>query len=62
MPKSKIMKVGTLTKEQLLKMDRAARRQAEIDADPHKGFKSMHSTHKSKKTYNRKVKHKGRDF
>lgn len=40
-----------ITKEQLLKIDRAARRNASIELGiPH--FK--HKTHKSKKDYNRK--------
>lgn len=45
------MKVGTITKKQILLMERKARR----DSDIEQGFKPMgHSIHKTKKQYNRK--------
>lgn len=44
-----------ITKEQILKMDRAAMRQSDID----NGLNiNHHRVFKSKKTYTRKVKHK----
>jgi len=58
----KILKVGTISKEKIYTMDRAISRQEEIDEDRHKGFKSRHSIHRSKKTYTRKKKHRGREF
>ena len=46
-----------ITKEQLRKFDRNFNRMEEIkDAT---GWKAVHKTHPSKKTYNRKNKHKG---
>jgi hypothetical protein len=45
------MKIGTITKEQLLKGERKVRREIDIE----QGFKPMgHKVHKSKKQYNRK--------
>lgn len=45
------MKIGTITKAQLLKGERKARREIDIEM----GFKPMgHSIHKTKKQYNRK--------
>lgn len=55
---SKKINIGTISKDQLQKIERKLSRQEEIDADPHKGFKSKRSVHKSKKTYNRNDKHK----
>lgn len=51
---AKTIKIGTLTKEQLLKSDRKARREAELG----NGWVGTHKVHKSKKTYSRKPKHK----
>jgi len=56
------IKIGIISKEKMRTIDRAISRQQEIDQDKHKGFKSKHSVYKSKKTYCRKIKHKGRDF
>jgi hypothetical protein len=54
------MKCGRITKEQLLKSQRAARREADLmDGN---GFIGTHKVHKSKKTYSRKQKHKGKDY
>lgn len=51
------MKKLTITKEQLRKFDRKANREIELtDAT---GWTAVHKTHKSKKTYTRKNKHKG---
>jgi hypothetical protein len=44
----------TITKEQILTMERASRRLAEIEV----GFIPTHKVHKSVKTYTRKTKHK----
>lgn len=54
--------VMTISREQILKMERAIRRQEEIDARPLGGFAATHKVHKSKKAYSRNVKHKGREF
>jgi hypothetical protein len=52
------MKIGTITKEQLLKSDRRARREADlIDSN---GWTGTHKVHKSKKNYTRKNKHKNK--
>lgn len=51
-----------ISREQILKMERAIRRQEKIEARPLGGFEATHKVHKSKKTYNRKTKHKGREF
>lgn len=51
-----------ISREQILKMERAIRRQEEIDARPLGGFAATHKVHKSKKSYNRQPKHKGREF
>jgi len=51
-----------ISREQILKMERAIRRQEEIDARPLGGFATTHSVHKSKKSYTRKDKHKGSEF
>lgn len=59
--KKEIINIGTLSKKQSAKIDRSISRQQEIDADPTKGFKSMHSAHKSDKVYTRKVKHKSQE-
>lgn len=48
--------------DQLLRMERAIRRQEDIDARPLGGFQTKHSVHKSKKSYTRKNKHKGSEF
>jgi hypothetical protein len=52
----------TISREQILKMERSIRRQEEIDARPLGGFEAKHKVHQSKKTYKRNVKHKGREF
>lgn len=57
--KNKKINIGKFTKEQARKADRKGSRDAEIEADPSKGFKSTHDVHKSDKTYSRKDKHKG---
>ena len=51
-----------ISRDQILKMERAIRRQEDIDARPLGGFATAHSVRKSKKTYNRQDKHKGREF
>lgn len=51
-----------ISRDQILKMERAISRQEQIDARPLGGFATTHSVHKSKKTYSRKDKHKGREF
>ena len=51
-----------ISREQILTMERAIRRQEEIDARPLGGFAATLKVHKSKKAYNRKPKHKGREF
>ncbi len=53
------MKVGTITTEQIMKFDRAARRQDDIDNNMN--F-NRHRVHKNAKAYTRKDKHKGREF
>ncbi len=62
MGKTNRIKVGTISQDQILKMDRANRRQEDIDARPLGGFTANHKVHKGDKTYTRKVKHKGREF
>lgn len=57
---SKKINIGTISKKQLNKIERKLSRQEEIDLDPSKGFKSMHSVTPSKKTYSRNDKHKGK--
>jgi len=54
------MKIGTITKEQLLKSDRRARR--EVDLIYSNGWVGTHKVHKSKKNYSRKNKHKSLDY
>lgn len=49
------MKIGTITKEQQITMERAARRLADIENNLN--F-NRHRVHQSKKTYTRKQKHK----
>ena len=44
----------TITKEQIMTMERASRRLAEIES----GFIPTHKVHKSAKAYTRKDKHK----
>ena len=39
--------IGTISEKQLRKIERKLSRQEEIDADPHKGFKSTHSVEQS---------------
>ncbi len=56
---AKTMKISI---DQLLRMERAIRRQEDLDARPLGGFATKHSVHKSKKSYTRKDKHKGREF
>ena len=53
--KNKSLKI---TKEQIHKMDRAARRNIEIEQG---GSQPPHKVHKSKKTYTRKPKHKNNE-
>jgi len=60
--KNKIVKIGTLEKKQVMSNERKISREIEIEADPHKGFKSTHSVHKSDKTYDRHSKHKGKGY
>lgn len=57
----KTIRVGTITKEQLLVIERANRRKEEI-ANRFGGYVAVHKVHKSKKAYTRKAKHKGREF
>ena len=45
----------TIGKDQLFKMEKDARREAEIEI----GFIPTHKVHKSEKVYSRKIKHKG---
>lgn len=47
---------GTLTTEQIIKMERNARREEELENS--NGWTAIHKVHKSKKTYSRKQKHK----
>ena len=47
---------GTITTEQIIKMERNARR--ECDLVNSTGWVATHKVHKSKKTYSRKAKHK----
>ena len=46
-----------ITKEQILKMNRKVRREEDI-ANNSTGWVRSHAVHASKKTYNRKKKHK----
>jgi hypothetical protein len=55
MAKAKKFKI---TEEQILKMERAKRRQEDIEARPLGGFVANHKVFKSKKNYTRKTKHK----
>ena len=48
------MKIGTITKEQILKGHKKTNRELDLDG----GFKSTTKIHPSKKTYTRKTKHK----
>lgn len=47
------MKIGTITKEQLRKLDRKVSREANLG----NGWIGTHKVHKSNKTYSRKPKH-----
>ena len=47
---------GTITTEQIIKIERNARR--EEDLTDSIGWVAVHNVHKSKKTYSRKHKHK----
>jgi len=49
------MKAGTISRDQILKMEARARREADIENNLN--F-NRHRVHKSKKTYTRKNKHK----
>jgi hypothetical protein len=51
-----------ISRNQILTMERAIRRQEEIDARPLGGFETKHKVHRSKKAYRRNNKHKGREF
>jgi hypothetical protein len=51
------MKKYTITKDDFLKMERAGRRSAEIEAGLYGSF-TKNVVHKSVKTYTRKDKHK----
>ena len=51
------MKNFTITKNDILKMEKAASRKAEIEAGLYGAF-TKNKVHKSKKTYTRKDKHK----
>lgn len=55
---AKKIKSLKITKEQIHKMDRAARRNIEIEQG---GSQPPHKVHKSKKTYTRKPKHKNKE-
>jgi len=55
-------KAMKISREQILTMERAIRRQEEIDSRPLGGFAAVNKVHKSKKAYTRKNKHKGSDF
>lgn len=54
------MKIGTITKEQLLKANKKASR--EIEMDLLGKWTAKHKVHKSKKDYTRKEKHKAREW
>lgn len=51
------MKKLTITKNDIIKMEKAARRNAEIEAGLYGAF-TKNKVHKSVKTYTRKDKHK----
>ena len=55
----KQIKIGKISKEQLLKQDRKINREIEIDLNLNINH---HRVHKSQKSYTRKDKHRGRDF
>lgn len=59
MAKTKTMKMRTITVQQIITLDRAARRQDDIDNNMN--F-NRHRVHKNAKAYTRKDKHKGREF
>ncbi len=52
-------KIGKLTKKQILKFNRKASREKELENS--NGWTSTHKVHKSKKYYTRKLKHKDND-
>lgn len=56
MKKSKIIKIGKITRDQLLKSERKISREIELESST--GWTCMHKTHKSKKTYTRNPKYK----
>ena len=56
---SKIIKIGTITKEDIYKNDRKVRR--EDDIANHRNVQH-HRVHKSAKTYARKPKHRNHDI
>jgi len=55
---AKEIKIGTITKEQVRKMNRKTSRDMELEAKV--GWTATHKVHKSKKTYSRKDKHKSK--
>jgi hypothetical protein len=55
----KTLKVGRITAEQILNSERAIRREIEIENNLNI---CHHRVHRSKKTYSRKEKYRGREF
>ena len=55
----KIIKIGTISKEQILKDERKIRREIDIENNLNVNHNRVH---KSDKDYKRHNKHKGRDF
>jgi len=55
----KAIKIGKITRQQILNSERAIRREIEIENNLNI---CHHRVHKSKKSYTRKDKHKGREF
>lgn len=56
---AKKINIGKLTQEQILTQERKIRREIDIENNLNV---SHNRVHKSKKSYTRKDKHKGRDF
>jgi len=52
--------IGKITKEQIIKSRKKASREMEIEANA--GWVATHKVHKSQKDYNRKPKHRNREF
>jgi hypothetical protein len=55
-----VVKIGKITKEQILNAYKKVSR--EMDLENKSGWSSIHKIHKSEKQYNRKVKHKNLTF